>query len=79
MGKITVETCEIEGLKVITPTVFGDASAAILWRLIIIMIIKKPELIMDFVQDNQSASVKKVYCVACISRSTIRRTSWSAW
>ena len=24
MGKITVETCEIEGLKVITPTVFGD-------------------------------------------------------
>ena len=25
MGKITVETCGIEGLKVITPTVFGDA------------------------------------------------------
>ena len=25
MGKITVETCEIEGLKVITPTVFGDS------------------------------------------------------
>ena len=24
MGKIQVETCEIEGLKVITPTVFGD-------------------------------------------------------
>ena len=24
MGKITVETCPIEGLKVITPTVFGD-------------------------------------------------------
>ena len=24
MGKILVETCEIEGLKVITPTVFGD-------------------------------------------------------
>ena len=24
MGKITVETCEIEGLKVITPTVCGD-------------------------------------------------------
>ena len=24
MGKITVETCDIEGLKVITPTVFGD-------------------------------------------------------
>ena len=25
MGKLTVETCEIEGLKVITPQVFGDA------------------------------------------------------
>lgn len=25
MGKIAVETCGIEGLKVITPTVFGDA------------------------------------------------------
>lgn len=25
MGKITVETCAIQGLKVITPTVFGDA------------------------------------------------------
>ena len=25
MGKITVETCQIEGLKIITPTVFGDA------------------------------------------------------
>ena len=24
MGKITVETCHIEGLKVIAPTVFGD-------------------------------------------------------
>ena len=25
MGKITVETCEIEGLKIITPAVFGDS------------------------------------------------------
>ena len=25
MGKITVETCKIEGLKVITPAVFGDS------------------------------------------------------
>ena len=24
MGKITVEDCEIEGVKVITPKVFGD-------------------------------------------------------
>ncbi len=25
MGKITVETCDIEGLKIITPAVHGDA------------------------------------------------------
>ena len=25
MGKIKVETCPIDGLKIITPTVFGDA------------------------------------------------------
>ena len=25
MGKINVETCEIEGLKIITPAVYGDA------------------------------------------------------
>ena len=25
MGKITVETCGIEGLKIISPAVFGDA------------------------------------------------------
>ena len=41
-GKITVETCEadgveIEGLKVITPSVFGD-DRGYLWRLTIIMI-----------------------------------------
>ena len=29
MGKIKVETCHIEGLKVITPTVFGDESRII--------------------------------------------------
>ena len=59
MGKITVETCEIEGLKIITPTVFGDARgyfmetyhyedyrAAGIWEV--------------FVQDNQSASKKGV-------------------
>ena len=25
MGKIKVDTCEIEGLKIITPSVFGDS------------------------------------------------------
>ena len=28
MGKIQIETCEIEGLKVITPVIFGDESQA---------------------------------------------------
>ena len=59
MGKIVVETCEIEGLKVITPTVHGDSrgyfcetyhyedyKAAVL-----------PDI---FVQDNHSASRRGV-------------------
>lgn len=46
MGKIKVETCEIEGLKVITPTVLVMREV-ILWRPIIIMIIKKQELIWN--------------------------------
>lgn len=46
MGKITVETCEIEGLKVITPAVLV-MSADILWRHIIIMIIKLQGLIWN--------------------------------
>ena len=59
MGKITVETCGIEGLKIITPAVFGDErgyfmetynyrdyEAAGIWQ--------------EFVQDNQSSSRKGV-------------------
>ena len=46
MGKITVETCEIEGLKVITPTVLA-MNADILWKHIIIMIIKQQALIWN--------------------------------
>ena len=38
MGKITVETCEIEGLKVITPTVFGD-DRGYTWKHTTIMIL----------------------------------------
>ena len=59
MGKITVETCEIEGLKVITPQVFGDA------RGYFVETYNKNDFVeagidMEFVQDNQSASSKGV-------------------
>lgn len=43
MGKITVETCEIEGLKIITPAVFGDARGYFV-ETYNIMILRKPEL-----------------------------------
>ena len=59
MGKITVETCEIEGLKIITPTVHGDARGHFFesyhyedYRAAGI-----PDV---FVQDNQSASKRGV-------------------
>lgn len=59
MGKITVETCEIEGLKVITPQVFGDSRGYFMETY------NKNDFVeagidVDFVQDNQSASVKNV-------------------
>jgi len=59
MGKITVETCEIEGLKVITPTVFGDS------RGYFVETYNKNDFVeagidVEFVQDNQSASHKGV-------------------
>ncbi len=59
MSKITVETCEIEGLKVITPRVFGDA------RGYFVETYNKNDFYeagidVEFVQDNQSASTKGV-------------------
>ena len=58
-GKITVETCDIEGLKVITPTVFDD------FRGFFIETYQKKDFVaagidVDFVQDNQSSSKKGV-------------------
>ena len=52
MGKLTVETCEIEGLKVITPQVFGDSRGYFMETY------SKRDFIaagidMEFVQDNQ--------------------------
>lgn len=59
MGKITVETCEIEGLKVVTPTVFGDARGYFMetYHYEDYKAAGIPEV---FVQDNQSASRKGV-------------------
>ena len=59
MGKITVETCEIEGLKVITPTVFGD-SRGYFMESYNYNDYKEAGIDQIFVQDNQSASVKNV-------------------
>lgn len=59
MGKITVETCEIEGLKIITPQVFGDARGYFMetYQYEDYKAAGIPEI---FVQDNQSASRRGV-------------------
>lgn len=59
IGKITVETCEIEGLKVIQPSVFGDERGYFMETY------QKEEFVkagidVEFVQDNQSSSKKGV-------------------
>ena len=59
MGKITVETCHIEGLKVITPTVFGD-SRGYFMETYNYNDFKEAGIDYNFVQDNQSASKKGV-------------------
>ncbi|MED9904766.1 MAG: dTDP-4-dehydrorhamnose 3,5-epimerase [Lachnospiraceae bacterium] len=59
MGKILVETCEIEGLKVITPQVFGDARGYFM-ETYNYNDYKEAGISENFVQDNQSASKKGV-------------------
>lgn len=59
MGKITVETCEIEGLKVITPQVFGD-ERGYFFEVYNYNDYKAAGIDQIFVQDNQSASKKGV-------------------
>ena len=64
MGKITVENCEkdgkiIEGLKVITPTVFGDDRGYFM-ETYNENDMKDAGIDLTFVQDNQSASKKGV-------------------
>ena len=55
MGKITVETCNIEGLKVITPTVFGDKRGYFM-ETYNYNDFAAAGIDCTFVQDNQSAS-----------------------
>ena len=62
MGKITVETCEIDGLKVITPTVFGDERGYFM-ETYNYNDYKEAGIDMEFVQDNQSCSKK-----GCLTR-----------
>ena len=59
MGKIIVETCEIEGLKVITPAVFGDERGYFM-ETYHYEVYKEAGIDKVFVQDNQSASRKGV-------------------
>lgn len=59
MGQITVETCEIEGLKVITPKVFGDARGYFM-ETYQYEDYKAAGIPQNFVQDNQSASKRGV-------------------
>lgn len=59
MGKITVEDCEIEGVKVITPKVFGDKRGYFM-ETYQYNEFKEAGISEIFVQDNQSASKKGV-------------------
>lgn len=59
MGKITVETCEIEGVKVITPQVFYDERGYFM-ETYQENDFKAAGIDVTFVQDNQSASKKGV-------------------
>lgn len=59
MGKITVETCHIQGLKVITPKVFTDERGYFM-ETYNYNDFKEAGIDCRFVQDNQSASVRGV-------------------
>ncbi|MCD8023888.1 MAG: dTDP-4-dehydrorhamnose 3,5-epimerase [Lachnospiraceae bacterium] len=59
MGKISVETCAIDGLKVITPTVFGDARGYFM-ETYNYNDFAAEGIDVTFVQDNQSSSRKGV-------------------
>ena len=59
MGKITVETCGIEGLKIVTPAVFSD-KRGYFYESYHYEAYKEAGIADVFVQDNQSASGRGV-------------------
>lgn len=59
MGKIKVETCGIEGLKIITPTVFGD-NRGYFMETYHYNDFREAGIDQVFVQDNQSSSRRGV-------------------
>lgn len=59
MGKIKVETCAIEGLKIVTPTVFGDDRGYFM-ETYHYNDFKEAGIDQVFVQDNQSSSKRGV-------------------
>ena len=59
MGKFSVETCDIEGLKVITPTVFGDERGYFM-ETYQQKDFAEIGITEEFVQDNQSSSKRGV-------------------
>ena len=59
MGKITVETCHIEGLKVITPEVHGDKRGYFV-ETYHKQAYSEAGITDEFVQDNQSSSKRGV-------------------
>lgn len=59
MGKIVVETCKIEGVKIITPQVFGD-ERGYFTETYNYTDYKAAGIEPVFVQDNQSASIRGV-------------------
>jgi dTDP-4-dehydrorhamnose 3,5-epimerase len=59
MSKLAAETCHIEGLKIITPRIFGD-SRGYFMETYNARDFREAGIAADFVQDNQSSSVKNV-------------------
>lgn len=75
MGKIKVTECGgIKGLKVVEPTVFGDARGYFM-ETYNYNDFKEAGIDVEFVQDNQSSSHKGVLADS-ISRSITHRINW---
>ena len=74
MGKIKVTECGgIKGLKVVEPTVFGDARGYFM-ETYNYNDFKEAGIDVEFVQDNQAH--KREYFADSISRSITHRINW---